>query len=92
MNWNPLVRRQEKVALHVAAVLLALPDEDHYGLDLCQRTRSSSGLVYPALIAFEEEGWVDSGWQDNPEPGRRPRRWYRVSETGRRALAALLRG
>lgn len=90
MNWFRLGRTRERVRLHVAAVLLALPDHNHHGGDLGRRTRAA-WWVYPVLAEFEAKGWVDSGWT-RPQPGRRARRWYRVSEAGRDELAALLRG
>jgi DNA-binding PadR family transcriptional regulator len=43
------------------------------------------------LTRFELRGWVISGWED-PEPEDRPaRRWYRLTELGKRELTALVR-
>lgn len=91
MTWNPLRFPRDRDYRRIAAVLLALPHDDHFGLDLCRRTGVSSGAVYLILGYFEREQWVESGLESDVV-GRRPRRWYAVTGLGLDPLAAILRG
>ncbi len=46
------------------------------------------GTLYPVLYRLEDAGLIDSRWET---PGRgMPRKYYRLTEAGRRQLAALL--
>lgn len=59
----------------------ALIDEvSHRGLDIDQ------GTLYPLLRRLEEQGLLESEW--NVE-GSRPRRYYRISQTGEELLQVL---
>lgn len=44
------------------------------------------GSLYPALQRLEQKGWIDSDWGSTQE--NRRARYYRLTATGRRALAA----
>ena len=44
------------------------------------------GSLYPALQRLEQKGWVDSDWQTTDQ--NRRAKYYRLTATGRRALAA----
>lgn len=44
------------------------------------------GTLYPLLRRLESQGFLDSEWNTEFTP---PRRYYRLSEAGRRGLAAL---
>ncbi len=44
------------------------------------------GSLYPALQRLEQKGWIDSDWQVT-EQNRRAK-YYHLTPTGRRALAA----
>ena len=50
------------------------------------RTRWSGpirpALLYPVLIRLNDEGLLDSRWQDAERPGRPPRHVYRLTATG----------
>jgi DNA-binding PadR family transcriptional regulator len=46
----------------------------------------SEGTIYPALHRLEEAKYVTSEWDRD---GRRPRRIYRVTQTGTKALADM---
>ena len=73
-------------------ILEALVHEPSYGYRIAQRVKERSqgvldfkeGTLYPALHKLENEGLVES--YDGVEKGR-PRRYYRVTEAGRGALA-----
>jgi PadR family transcriptional regulator PadR len=60
------------------------------------RLQLGSGSVYPALRDLEREGLVESREADpSPERGGRPRRYYKLTAEGLRALKetrAVVRG
>jgi PadR family transcriptional regulator PadR len=70
----------------VLGVLVADPGAPHYGYDLMKATRLPSGTLYPMLARLQQEGLVDSEWEDaRPDAaGRPPRRYYRLTAEGAR--------
>jgi DNA-binding PadR family transcriptional regulator len=71
--------------------ILARLSEPHYGYALRQALAEAGleiaeGTLYPLLRRLESQGLLTSEWfvEDN-----RPRRYYRTSAEGRRALTAL---
>jgi len=74
-------------------VLAILAEGDSYGYAILQRVRELSGgalewtdgMLYPVLHRLERAGLVESRWE-KAESGRR-RKYYRVTEAGRRQLA-----
>jgi PadR family transcriptional regulator PadR len=44
------------------------------------------GSLYPALHRMVRKGWLSSGWQNTPKG--RPMKFYRLTPSGRRQLAA----
>jgi DNA-binding PadR family transcriptional regulator len=70
----------------VLRVLVADPTLPHYGYDLMQAARLPSGTLYPMLARLQQEGLVDSQWED-PRPdagGRPPRKYYQLTAEGAR--------
>lgn len=69
-------------------------DEALYGLELMHRTCLSSGALYPVLMRLEQEGWIESSWQDvGPAvTGIRRRRGYRLTAAGVLAVGHVLAG
>ncbi|MEU5533744.1 PadR family transcriptional regulator [Streptomyces sp. NPDC020362] len=90
-----------RMTLQTQLVLRALledPDQQRYGLELCELTGLPSGTIYPILARLEQAGWVDSAWEDpavHEEAGRPRRRFYRITRDGaeqaREALARAYR-
>jgi PadR family transcriptional regulator PadR len=78
----------------VVQVALALSDDpfgEHYGYDLSRRAHVRSGVMYPILRRMLEDGWLTDGWQDPSETnGRPPRRYYTLTDKGRRELGTAL--
>ena len=70
----------------VLTVLVADPAAPHYGYDLMKATRLPSGTLYPMLARLQQEGLVDSEWEDaRPDTaGRPPRKYYRLTAEGAR--------
>jgi PadR family transcriptional regulator, regulatory protein PadR len=70
----------------VLRILVADPAALHYGYDLMKATRLPSGTLYPMLARLQQEGLVESRWEDQrPEPGGRPpRKYYQLTAEGAR--------
>src|SRR5579862_5844779 len=70
----------------VLRVLVADPSAPHYGYDLMKAARLPSGTLYPMLARLQQEGLVDSAWEDQrPDAGGRPpRKYYRLTAEGAR--------
>ena len=74
-------------------VLKLLEDGDKYGYQMVEelRRRSNqtfelkSGTLYPLLHTLEQKGAVQA-WEENVG-GTRPRRYYHLTDSGRRQLA-----
>jgi PadR family transcriptional regulator PadR len=71
-------------------VLALLREEERYGFDLV-RTLSgvegmvtSEGTLYPLLTRLRKQGLVTTTWQESPAGP--PRRYYRLTQDGRRSL------
>jgi transcriptional regulator len=75
-----------------ALILEALEQEPNHGYRIAQQIKERSrgvldfkeGTLYPALHKLENEGLVESF--EGVEKGR-PRRYYRITESGRGMLA-----
>ena len=73
-------------------LLSVIEDEPAYGYEMTRRLRSrglsivGEGSIYPLLARLERTGLVES--YRAPSNGGPPRKYYRVSQAGRRALAA----
>jgi PadR family transcriptional regulator, regulatory protein PadR len=74
-------------------VLSILTEGESYGYAILKRVRDLSGgelewtdgMLYPLLHRLHRLGYVTTRWQ-TPEGGRR-RRYYRITDEGRAALA-----
>jgi PadR family transcriptional regulator, regulatory protein PadR len=74
-------------------VLRAIAGGAAYGFDIIDATGLPSGTVYPALSRLEQDGHLRSSWEDLAEAHRDrrpPRRYYKLTAEGRRALDAAL--
>jgi PadR family transcriptional regulator, regulatory protein PadR len=67
-------------------MLLDVPTEETYGLEVVRATGLAAGSAYAILRRLEDEGLLDSRWEDldSSEAGRPPRRYYRLNAEGRR--------
>jgi PadR family transcriptional regulator len=89
---NPLTQLRRGVLEF--CVLSLLRDEELYGFDLVRRLAdidgmvTSEGTIYPLLSRLRRDGWVSSRWVES-ESGP-PRRYYRSTPDGERALAAFV--
>jgi DNA-binding PadR family transcriptional regulator len=83
------------MGLAALKVLQSVANGIEYGFDVCADTGPPSGTVYPALSRHERDGFLRSSWEDPVKAHRDrrpPRRYYRVTAEGRRAMLAELEG
>jgi DNA-binding PadR family transcriptional regulator len=89
---------KELVAASSRPIILSiLAKGESYGYEIIQRVRVLSdeklqwtdGMLYPILHRLEDAGLVRSRW-GRSDSGRR-RRYYSITASGKRALAAELR-
>jgi PadR family transcriptional regulator, regulatory protein PadR len=74
-------------------ILAVLEQHALYGLEIVKEVQSRTnqalqfkeGSLYPALHRLVRLGWVDSEWQPSTTGGA-PRKYYRLSDEGSRAL------
>ena len=76
-------------------VLALLAEEERYGFDLVRALAEADGMVtsegtiYPLLSRLRRDGLVESTWQESQSGP--PRRYYRLTESGRAALEGFKR-
>lgn len=76
----------------VTLILKMLDRQPTYGYELIKKFKEGShgvfafkeGTLYPILHSLESTGMVESYWVE--EPGTRRRKYYRLTEKGRRRL------
>ena len=81
------------LSVSAVTVLGAITRGSEYGFDIIDATGLPSGTVYPALGRLERDGYVKSGWEDARTAHaekRPPRRYYRLTAPGSRALDEAL--
>ena len=78
-------------------ILRTLAAEPMHGWALSQRIQQQSenilrvgqGSLYPALQRLEQQGWIISEWGNTDQ--NRPAKYYTLTASGRRALAAEMK-
>ena len=81
--------RRRALSNHARALLaglLASGERWSHGYELASLTGIKSGTLYPLLIRFEAQGFLEAEWQQPVASGRPPRHAYRLTAAGR-ALA-----
>jgi PadR family transcriptional regulator PadR len=71
--------RQTQLLLNV---MLEQPLAWRYGYELSKATGLTSGTLYPLLMRLNDQGLMESAWQEGEGPGRPPRHVYRLSAHG----------
>jgi DNA-binding PadR family transcriptional regulator len=82
-------------ALSVGTVMVlhALARGHRYGFDLMEQTGLTSGTVYPALERLEGVGLARSRWENAQvahAEKRPPRRYFEITDSGKRELIESL--
>jgi PadR family transcriptional regulator PadR len=62
-----------------------------YGYDLSRETGLKSGTLYPALMRLEQQGLLETRWEEPAQRGRPPRHMYRLNGAGAAAAQNALR-
>ena len=77
-----------------AVILQAVANGYLYGFDIIDITGVPGGTVYPALRRLEDEGYLNSEWEEpsiaQSEP-RPPRKYYDLTREGRELLAEAVK-
>ncbi len=76
------------------AILATLELQARYGLEILEEVQRATGgglafkegSLYPALHRLVKQRWVVSRWEDS-DAGGAPRKYYELTDDGRRALA-----
>jgi DNA-binding PadR family transcriptional regulator len=78
---------------HTAAMILQTIHVGHiYGFSVMDVTGLPSGTVYPAMRRLERDGLILSKWEQQSIADaemRPPRKYYRITRTGRSALETM---
>ena len=87
-NWVAQLRR----GAAEACVLSLLSGQERYGFELARALTdnglvASEGTIYPLLTRLRQHGLVETTWRESSEGP--PRRYYRLTEDGRVALASF---
>jgi transcriptional regulator len=94
----PLTDRELKKGSAELLILSLLQDRPRHGYEIGQliELRSQGALrfnlasFYPLLYRLETRGWIRGRWME--KSGQRRRRYYRLTRTGKRVLAARREG
>ncbi len=68
----------------VLRVFLADISAQRYGYDLMKAAGVQSGTLYPMLARLQDQGLVTSEWESHDDPGRPPRKYYKLTGEGAR--------
>src|SRR5687768_8459117 len=83
--------RKRALSGHARALLealLAAGGRWSHGYELSTLTGIRSGTLYPLLIRFETQGYLEAEWQQPAAAGRPPRHAYRLTAAGQRLARA----
>jgi DNA-binding PadR family transcriptional regulator len=93
-----MISKQLMAASTRPMILAILARDEDYGYRIIQKVKSVSGgrlewtdgMLYPVLQRMEMDGLIASRWR--VAEGGRPRRYYRITEPGRKELESELAG
>ncbi|HMJ76103.1 MAG TPA: helix-turn-helix transcriptional regulator [Iamia sp.] len=83
-------RRVTVQLMRVALIVMSDPHGRFYGYPLSKAAKIRSGVLYPMLDRMLEDRWLDDSWELPDETGaKRPRRYYTLTDLGRRELGGI---
>src|SRR5262249_36469901 len=96
MEFTGAIREAKKGTAEIV-VLSLLENEPRHGYELARQIEERSGgaltfnfpSLYATLYKLEERKWVQGRWVE--KPGRRRRRYYKITAEGREVLRAQRR-
>jgi DNA-binding PadR family transcriptional regulator len=77
------MKRLTRTTVRTLLAFLETPKDWRYGYDLMKVADLSSGTLYPLLARLNEDGWLESRWEESGLPGRPRRQMYRLTVSGR---------
>jgi|SRR5215470_7634626 len=86
------LRRITQPTLDVLAVLVeaTITGTELHGWVIMKAVGRSGPTVYGVLDRLEDHGWVEARWDDDVEPGRPRRRYYRLTADSLPAARTLV--
>lgn len=86
-----MMRRVTVQLMQVAVAIMSAPDARFYGYPLSKAAKVRSGILYPMLDRMVTDGWLVDEWELPGENGnRKPRRYYTLTDLGRRELSGVV--
>jgi len=90
---RPAIAEAKKGSAEIL-ILALVEEQDRHGYDIARQIEERSGgtltftlaSLYASLYRLEARGWIRGRWIERP--GTRRRRYYRITDAGRRVLAA----
>jgi DNA-binding PadR family transcriptional regulator len=82
--------RVTKPLLAVLEALLSADDYEAHGWAIMKATGRSGPTIYKILERLAEAKWVTFRWEDEVEPGRPRRRYYRLTPNGVARARAII--
>ncbi|MET7881286.1 PadR family transcriptional regulator [Micromonospora profundi] len=76
--------------LAVLNALLNADDNELHGWAIMKTTGKSGPTIYKILERLDESKWVTSRWEDDAEPGKPRRRYYRLTPHGATSARELI--
>jgi DNA-binding PadR family transcriptional regulator len=90
----PGMGNEAKLSHTAAMILKAISAGYVYGFSVMEMTGLPSGTVYPAMRRLERDGLIRSQWEQESiamSAQRPPRKYYKVTKTGKSTLEASLK-
>jgi PadR family transcriptional regulator PadR len=93
MSMRPAIEEAKKGSTEVL-ILAILEQDSHHGYEIARLIEQRSGgtlrftlaSLYATLYRMEDRGWIKGRWVE--KAGQRRRCHYRITDTGRKTLAA----
>jgi PadR family transcriptional regulator len=93
MSTRPAIEEAKKGSTEVV-ILAILEQESHHGYEIARLIEQRSGgtlrftlaSLYATLYRMEDRGWIKGRWIE--KAGQRRRCHYRITDAGRKTLAA----
>lgn len=71
--------------------MMAKPNKQYWGYYLAREAGVRTGVVYPLLNKMVAASWLDTGWEEEADAvDRPPRKYFTLTDDGRRELGAAL--
>jgi DNA-binding PadR family transcriptional regulator len=88
----PVPTRITGALLTVLEIFVRAAEEKRelHGWAVKKEAALTGATTYKMFDRLEDAGWITGRWEPSDDPGRPPRRYYRLTPTGESAARALL--